>query len=175
MSNYILPLGRNGEKWDINANINSICRSRRCSYDSARVGNAHPFAGFPTDASNVPLMGGRRTVNVFARANQFVSSPLSLMTKASLIAALFSSRTSHSLCQTLFLLHDLVFNTQPQFDLKQKIQNASPASGIDHMFNVTLGRLTYAPELVWVTEETSQYLAQVTGNCKDSSCCLYIY
>ena len=63
----------------------------------------------------------------------------------------------------MFLLHDLVFNTQPQPDLKKKIHNTNPASGVDHMFNVTLGRLTYAPDLVWVPEETNQYMMQVTG------------
>jgi hypothetical protein len=32
------------------------------------------------------------------------------------------------------------------------------------MFNVTFGRLTYAPDLLWVPEETARCLEQVTGN-----------
>ena len=57
--------------------------------------------------------------------------------------------TSRALSRTLFVFHYLLFanHPQPPFDLKQKIQAAPPPGAIDHMFNVTFGRLSFSPDL----------------------------
>ena len=82
--------------------------------------------------------------------------------------------TSWALSRTLFVLHYLLFanHPQPPFDLKQKIRDAPPSAATDHMFNVTFGRLSFAPDLINVPEETERVLGRIVNS---SECRLGIH
>jgi hypothetical protein len=71
--------------------------------------------------------------------------------------------TSRALSRTLFVFHYLLFANHPQapFDLKQKIQAAPPSAAIDHMFNVTFGRLSFVPDLRKFPEEAWEVLGRI--------------
>lgn len=74
--------------------------------------------------------------------------------------------TSRALSRTLFVFHYLLFanHPQPPFDLKRKIRDASPSAAIDHMFNVTFGRLSFAPGLNNVPEEAESVLGRIVNS-----------
>ena len=71
--------------------------------------------------------------------------------------------TSRALSRTLFVFHYLLFANHPQapFDLKRKIRAAPPSAAIDHMFNVTFGRLTFASDLKNAPEEAERVLGRI--------------
>ena len=72
--------------------------------------------------------------------------------------------TSWALSRALVVFHYLLFANHPQapFDLKRKIRAAPPSAAIDHMFNVTFGRLSFAPDLKSVPEEAGRVLGRIT-------------
>jgi hypothetical protein len=73
-----------------------------------------------------------------------------------------------TLNQTLFLLHHLVFDAKPAFNLQHSLQVAAPHrrfNGITHMFIVTLGRLSYADPPEWVESAARAELEQLIGSC----------
>ena len=74
--------------------------------------------------------------------------------------------TSRALSRTLFVFHYLLFANHPQapFDLKRKIRAAPPPAAIDHMFNVTFGRLSFAPDLKNVPEEAEKVLGRIINS-----------
>ncbi|KAF9648584.1 hypothetical protein BDM02DRAFT_3115205 [Thelephora ganbajun] len=74
--------------------------------------------------------------------------------------------TSRALSRTLFVFHYLLFANHPQapFDLKRKIRAAPPSAAIDHMFNVTFGRLSFAPDLKNVPEEAERVLSRIVSS-----------
>ena len=74
--------------------------------------------------------------------------------------------TSRALSRTLFVFHYLLFANHPQapFDLKRKIQAAPPSAAIDHMFNVTFGRLSFALDLKNVPEEAQTVLGRIVNS-----------
>jgi len=74
--------------------------------------------------------------------------------------------TSRALSRTLFVFHYLLFANHPQapFDLKRKIRAAPPSAAIDHMFNVTFGRLSFAPDLKNMPEEAGRVLGRVVNS-----------
>jgi len=75
--------------------------------------------------------------------------------------------TSRALSRTLFVFHYLLFanHPQPPFDLKQKIRDAQPSAAVDHMFNVTFGRLSFALDLNNnVPEETERMLGRIANS-----------
>lgn len=74
--------------------------------------------------------------------------------------------TSRALSRTLFVFHYLLFANHPQapFDLKRKIRAAPPSAAIDHMFNVTFGRLSFAPDLKNVPEEAERVLGRIVNS-----------
>jgi hypothetical protein len=69
------------------------------------------------------------------------------------------------IAQALILLHHLVFNAQPTFNLQHCLQMASHRrfNGINHMFIVTLGRLSYADAPEWLEADARTELEQVAG------------
>jgi len=73
--------------------------------------------------------------------------------------------TSRALSRTLFVFHYLLFANHPQapFDLKRKIHAAPPSAAIDHMFNVTFGRLSFAGDLK-VPDEAEMVLGRITNS-----------
>jgi len=77
--------------------------------------------------------------------------------------------TSRALSRTLFVFHYLLFANHPQapFDLKRKIRAAPPSAAIDHMFNVTFGRLSFAVDLK-LPEEAERLLGRIidSGACQ---------
>jgi len=79
--------------------------------------------------------------------------------------------TSRALSRTLFVFHYLLFANHPQgpFDLKRKIRAAPPSSAIDHMFNVTFGRLSFAPDLKNVPGETERVLGRIVNSSECQS------
>ena len=79
--------------------------------------------------------------------------------------------TSRALSRTLFVFHYLLFASHPQapFDLKRKIQAAPPSAAIDHMFNVTFGRLSFALDLKNVPEEAHRVLGRIINSGKRQS------
>ena len=74
--------------------------------------------------------------------------------------------TSQALSRTLLVFHYLLFANHPQapFDLKRKIRAAPPSAAIDHMFNVTFGRLSFAPDLKNVPEEAGRVLGRIVNS-----------
>ena len=77
-----------------------------------------------------------------------------------------ANTTSRALSRTLFVFHYLLFanHPQPPFDLKRKIRDAPPSAAIDHMFNVTFGRLSFAPGLNNVPEEAERVLGRIVDS-----------
>jgi len=77
--------------------------------------------------------------------------------------------TIRALSRTLFVFHYLLFANHPQasFDLKRKIRAAPPSAAMDHMFNVTFGRLSFAPDLKSVQGEAGMVLS---GIVESSEC-----
>jgi len=75
--------------------------------------------------------------------------------------------TTRALSRTLFVFHYLLFANHPQapFDLKRKIRAAPPSAAIDHMFNVTFGRLSFALDLK-VPEEAGRVLDRIVNSSK---------
>jgi hypothetical protein len=60
---------------------------------------------------------------------------------------------------TLRLLHYLVFRGGPQVDLQKKIQYPPPKmNGLEHMFVVGLGRLSYADPPEWQSKTAREAL-----------------
>ena len=74
-------------------------------------------------------------------------------------------RAIRKLNQTLFLLHHLVLDTTPTFNLRHKLYSTyyRPFNGLTHMFIVTLGRLCYADLPGWMDEQGRQDLLLSTG------------
>lgn len=74
--------------------------------------------------------------------------------------------TSRALSRTLFVFHYLLFANHPQapFDLKRKIRAAPPSAAIDHMFNVTFGRLSFSPDLGNMPEEAERELGRIVNS-----------
>ena len=83
--------------------------------------------------------------------------------------------TSRALSRTLFVFHYLLFanHPQPPFDLKQKIQAAPPSAAIDHMFNVTFGRLSFSPDLKNMPEEAGRVLSRIVNSSECRSKVLF--
>ena len=83
--------------------------------------------------------------------------------------------TSRALSRTLFVFHYLLFanHPQPPFDLKQKIQAAPPSAAIDHMFNVTFGRLSFSPDLKNMPEEAGRVLSRIVNSSECRSKTLF--
>ncbi|KAJ3748844.1 hypothetical protein DFH05DRAFT_607114 [Lentinula detonsa] len=79
------------------------------------------------------------------------------------------SSTIKSLNQTIYLLHYLVFNVEPEVGLKSKLQHASPRpfNGITHMFIVTFGRLSYAPIPEWIESDRVYELSVIRDMARD--------
>jgi hypothetical protein len=79
--------------------------------------------------------------------------------------------TSRALSRTLFVFHYLLFANHPQapFDLKRRIRAARPPAAIDHMFNVTFGRLSFAPDLKNVPEEAEKVLGRIISSSESRS------
>ncbi|KAJ4002145.1 hypothetical protein F5050DRAFT_1802703 [Lentinula boryana] len=79
------------------------------------------------------------------------------------------SSTIKSLNQTIYLLHYLVFNVEPEVGLKSKLQHASPRpfNGITHMFIVTFGRLSYAPIPEWIGSDRVYELSVIRDMARD--------
>ena len=79
--------------------------------------------------------------------------------------------TSRALSRTLFVFHYLLFANHPQapFDLKRKIRAAPPSAAMDHMFNVTFGRLSFAPDLKNVPEEAGRVLGMIVNSSECQS------
>ena len=78
--------------------------------------------------------------------------------------------TSRALSRTLFVFHYLLFANHPQapFDLKRKIHAAPPSAAIDHMFNVTFGRLSFAVDPK-VPEEAEMVLGRIINSSEYQS------
>jgi hypothetical protein len=74
--------------------------------------------------------------------------------------------TSRALSRTLFVFHYLLFASHPQppLDLKRKIRAAPPSAAIDHMFNVTFGRLSFALDLKSAPEEADKVLSRAASS-----------
>ncbi|KAF8967852.1 hypothetical protein BDZ97DRAFT_1916437 [Flammula alnicola] len=71
-----------------------------------------------------------------------------------------------ALNQTTFLLYHLIFGTEPNLNLRHKLQHAPhrPFSGISHIFVVTFGRLSYCEPPSWMEIERRhelEYLAEI--------------
>lgn len=79
--------------------------------------------------------------------------------------------TSRALSRTLFVFHYLLFANHPRapFDLKQKIRAAPPSAAVDHMFNVTFGRLSFALDLKNVPEEAGRVLRRIINSSECQS------
>ena len=73
--------------------------------------------------------------------------------------------TSRALSRTLFVFHYLLFANHPHasFDLKRKIRAAPPSAAIDHMFNVTFGRLSFALDIK-VPGEAERVLGKIINS-----------
>ena len=78
--------------------------------------------------------------------------------------------TSRALSRTLFVFHYLLFANHPQapFDLKRKIRAAPSSAAIDHMFNVTFGRLSFALDLKNVPEEAERVLGRIVNSSESN-------
>ncbi|KAF9465012.1 hypothetical protein BDZ94DRAFT_1255094 [Collybia nuda] len=75
-----------------------------------------------------------------------------------------------TLNQALFLLHYLIFNTTPVFNLKQKLSSVNGIrhfNGLTHTFIVTFGRLCYADTPGWVNQEGSRELVLLTDMARE--------
>jgi len=67
--------------------------------------------------------------------------------------------------QTTLLLHHLIFGTDPNLNLRHKLQHAPyrPFNSISHIFIVTFGRLSYCETPSWVEAETRRELEYLAG------------
>ncbi|KAF8894962.1 hypothetical protein CPB84DRAFT_1963345 [Gymnopilus junonius] len=65
-----------------------------------------------------------------------------------------------ALDQTTFLLHQLIFEADPCLNVRLKLHQAPhrPFNGIDHMFVVTFGRLSYCDPPSWLDLDDRQSL-----------------
>jgi hypothetical protein len=71
---------------------------------------------------------------------------------------------SHIIQGTLRLLHYLVFKGGSQVNLQQKIQYPPPKmNGLEHMFVVGLGRLSYADPPEWQSKAAKEALENGTS------------
>jgi len=75
----------------------------------------------------------------------------------------------HTLNQSLFLLHHLVFGVEPVFNLRHKLHYAPhrPFNGITHMFIVSFGRLSYADSPDWIDASEKLELELVSEMARD--------
>ena len=82
----------------------------------------------------------------------------------SLLIRLFPS--VHSLNQTLFFFHHLVFTSTSFLNLRQKIYVPQHwiFNGLMHHFIVTFGRLSYGEAPEWMNEQQRWELLFLTGN-----------
>lgn len=71
--------------------------------------------------------------------------------------------------QTLFLIHHLVFSTDPALNLRYQLQCATNRvfSNIIHMFIVTLGRLSYADPPEWADSQGRYELETLSEMSRD--------
>lgn len=73
--------------------------------------------------------------------------------------------TIRTLNQCLFLLHHLVYGTEPPLNLRQKLHYAPHRlfNGVVHMLIVTLGRLSFAEAPEWVNQDGKAELERMIG------------
>ncbi len=79
------------------------------------------------------------------------------------------SRVIRAINRTVALLYYMVFTPDPTapYDLSRKLRSVRHRhfNGIQHMFTVTMGRLTFADSPAWLTETQRIQFETTIGGC----------
>lgn len=114
-------------------------------------------------------MGKCQALDVITGSNGVVSY-LNIRCRSEITLFFFPSiiRTTN---ETLFLIHHLVFSTDPALNLRYQLQRATNRvfNNIIHVFIVTLGRLSYADPPEWVDSQGRYELETLSGTLLYSS------